>query len=396
MSPGNILMVVHSYCPADPRVRREAEALAAAGWGVDVLCLRDQGQLAKETVAGVRYLRLPLRRKRGGVARYAFEYGVLSILATIVAAWMNLFRGYRLVQAHNMPDFLIFCGLGPWLAGVPVLLDLHDPIPELYMSKFGFPRGAPLIRGLTWIEWASVHFANHALASTGAFRTRLVERGLPADKLTVLLNSPDPSLFRPNGDAPNDAAGVRLLFHGTVTERSGVDQAIRAAERVRERGIPLRFTILGDGDFLPRVREMVAEGDRATWCDVRGPIPLEDIPTEIAAADLGVVPNRSGAFSDLALPTRLFEYLRMKRPVIVSRSPAITDVFADEELLLFEPEDEDGLTDVLERAARDVEVRNHYVSVGGAVADRHRWEKEREVYLDVVSSLVAGASGNAR
>lgn len=389
-------MVVHSYCPADPRVRREAEALAAAGWGVDVLCLRNEGQPAKETVGGVRYLRLPLQRKRGGVARYAFEYGVLSVMATIVAAWMNLFRSYRLVQAHNMPDFLIFCGLGPWFAGVPLLLDLHDPIPELYMSKFGLARGAPLIRGLIWIEALSVRFANHALVASGAMCQRLVERGLPAERLTVLLNSPDPSLFRPAGEAPNATEGPHLLFHGTVTERSGIDQAVRAAERVRERGIPLRFTILGDGDYLPHVREMVTEGDRSAWCDVRGPIPLEDIPAAIADADLGVVPNRSGPFSDLALPTRLFEYLSMKRPVIVSRSPAITDLFAEDELLQFEPENEDELTDVLARAAQDVAVRNHYVEVGGEVTSRHRWEKEREVYLDVVASLVDASSGSAR
>ena len=62
---GNVLMVVHSYCPADPRVRREAEALAEDGWGVDVLCLKDEGQSWRETIRGVRYLRFPLRRRRG-------------------------------------------------------------------------------------------------------------------------------------------------------------------------------------------------------------------------------------------------------------------------------------------------------------------------------------------
>ena len=60
MTRGNVLMVVHSYCPADPRVRREAEALVEAGYGVDVLCLRDVGQAARETVGGVHYLRFPL------------------------------------------------------------------------------------------------------------------------------------------------------------------------------------------------------------------------------------------------------------------------------------------------------------------------------------------------
>ena len=392
MSRSRVLMVVHSYCPADPRVRREAEALAEAGWEVDVLCLRDKGQEARETIRGVRYLRLPLRRRRGGPLRYAFEYLALLALGLGTAVVLHGVRHYRLVQAHNMPDFLVFCGLIPWLTGVPVLLDLHDPIPELYMSKFGLRRGSPWIRALTAIEGISLRFADHALVATDAFRKRLLERGRDAGRLTVVLNSPDPRIFgarppRTNGSAPT------VLFHGTVTERSGVDCAVRAAERVRENGIPLRLVILGDGDFLPEVRRLVAEGDRGKWVDVRGSVPLDQVPDVIAECDLGVVPNRGGPFSELALPTRVFEVLTVGRAVVCSRSPAVRDLFREEDLLFFEPGDEADLARVLERALRDPELRSAIAARGAGVAASRQWEREKAVYLEVVASLVGDARG---
>ncbi|MFN8176429.1 MAG: glycosyltransferase family 4 protein [bacterium] len=394
MTKPRALMVVHSYCPADPRVRREAEALADAGWDVDVLCLRDRGQKGSETLRGVRYLRFPIRRRRGGALRYAFEYVALLLLGFAAAIVLHGRRRYRLVQAHNMPDFLVFCGIVPWATGVPVLLDLHDPIPELYMSKFSLPRTSPLIRVLTALEALSLRFADRALVATEAFRRRLVERRRDPERLTVVLNAPDPLLFHAVDPGPRQArpAAPVVLFHGTVTERSGVDLAIRAAERVRAGGTELRLVILGDGDFLPEVRRLVGEGNRATWVDVRGPVALEKVPEVIAACDVGLVPNRGGAFSELALPTRIFEVLSMGRPVVCARSPAILDLFDESDLMFFEPESEEDLARVLALALTDPDRRERCVAAGARVTSAHAWTHERRVYLDVVESLTGAAA----
>ncbi len=398
---GNVLMVVHSYCPADPRVRREAEALAEDGWGVDVLCLKNRGQSFRETIRGVRYLRFPLRRRRGGVVRYAFEYGALLVLGMAAAVVLHGARRYRLVQAHNMPDFLVFVGAVPWLTGVPMLLDMHDPIPELYRSKFGFADSAPLIRFLTAMEGVCVAFADHCLAATGAFRDRLIGRGRPAGKITVLLNSPDAKLFSPRPAAANVATAAAngsaptLLFHGTVTERSGVDCAIRAVERVRDDGVDARFIVLGDGDYLDEVRRLAAEGDRASWLDVRGGVPLDRVPDVIAGADLGVVPNRPGPFHDLALPTRILEYLAMEVPVVTARSPAVSALFGDDDLLFFQPGDEDDLVRALRQALGDGDCRRRCVENGARVAGAHAWDREKRIYLDVVTRLTSSARPSA-
>ena len=56
-------MLAHSYYEEDPRVRREAEALAAAGHGVDVFALRRPGDPGTVTIEGVVVHRLSVDRK---------------------------------------------------------------------------------------------------------------------------------------------------------------------------------------------------------------------------------------------------------------------------------------------------------------------------------------------
>jgi glycosyltransferase involved in cell wall biosynthesis len=202
-----------------------------------------------------------------------------------------------------------------------------------------------------------------------------------------LLNCPDERLFRPRAQDRASREGLRLLFHGTVTERSGVDLAFRAAEQVRKGGVNLRFLIVGEGDFLPRIRDAAKEGDRSEWIEVQGSVALEEIPEIIAKSDVGVIPNRPGPFHELALPTRLFEYLVMDRPVVIARSPAVSAIFSADELLEFEAGDEEDLARAIERAGRDPELRRQSAARGGKIARNHLWEKEKAIYLKVVDSL---------
>ena len=77
---------MHATYPADVRVRRQAETLAASGFEVHVICVRPLEKSAGfsecriDTVNGVTIHRLPLRKKRGTAFRYLFEFSALLLL----------------------------------------------------------------------------------------------------------------------------------------------------------------------------------------------------------------------------------------------------------------------------------------------------------------------------
>ena len=70
----NICILRHARYPECARVRKEVLALSEAGHSVDIICLREKGQPAREKDNNVRIFRIPLSHKRGHLFRYIYEY----------------------------------------------------------------------------------------------------------------------------------------------------------------------------------------------------------------------------------------------------------------------------------------------------------------------------------
>ena len=131
-----VAIVVHAIYPGDPRVRRQSDALIDAGHEVDVFGLRQPGEAADETDGAQRIVRLPLNRLFTGFAGHLAEYVAFTAMATWRLAREHRRRRYDLVQVATVPDFLGFAALPEKLGGVPLLLDLHEDMPEFFRDRF--------------------------------------------------------------------------------------------------------------------------------------------------------------------------------------------------------------------------------------------------------------------
>ena len=127
-----------------PRVIREAEAAVDGGFKVDFITLRRDGEPARESINGVEMIRLKQTRYRGGgVLRYMASYLEFFLRCFVRTSWLHLSRRYRVVHVNNMPDFFVFCAIVPKLLGAKVILDIHDPMPNTFASKFKGGRRQP-------------------------------------------------------------------------------------------------------------------------------------------------------------------------------------------------------------------------------------------------------------
>ncbi|MHC5053301.1 MAG: glycosyltransferase family 4 protein [Planctomycetota bacterium] len=390
-----VCMVVYSTYPADPRVRREAEALAEEGASVDVVCLRGEGERGLEDVRGVRVVRLPVGRSRGGALRYVWEWGLFIAMSFAVVSWLHLVRRYHVIHVHNMPDFLVASVLVPRFSGARLVLDLHDPTPEVFMTKYGIGAEHPLTRALAFLERSSIAVAHLVLTPNEAFRRLFVSRGCPAGKIAIVMNSPQESVFAPaegakagGGRRQRGRPGHVLMYHGTIVERHGLGTALAAVARLRRDVPEIEFRVFGDGDwvdeFKGRARELGLE-DRVRY---HGRVPLERIAAEIPSADAGVVPNRRTPFTEINLPTRIFEYLAMGRPVVAPRTRGVLDYFGEGDLFLFEPGDAAELADAMRRALFPSRMRTSVLARGRAIYLRHRWAVERGRFVRLYEQLL--------
>jgi glycosyltransferase involved in cell wall biosynthesis len=350
----SVAMLAHTCYMRDPRVRREAEALAAHGLEVHVISLAEQHGNGSRTpeprhavLNGVHIHRLPIRRQRGGALRYFYEYVMVAILGGLALARLHLRSKLRVVHVHNMPDLLVLAAVVPRLGGSMVILDVHDPMPELYMSWKHSPRSLT-VSLLRMQEKVSYAFADRIISVNESMRENLQAKGVPPPKISIINNFPDETLFplrEPPSSWPRNRDCLVLLYCGTVSEHYDLGLAVRAMARVAKE-IPVKLRILGEGNKLREVLELAATLAVDSVEHV-GLVPVDQVRSEMQNADVGLSCHRAGIFGDLYFSTKIVEYLTQGLPVLSPRTHTITKYLSDDCLFYYEPGSDEELADTL-------------------------------------------------
>ena len=394
-------VVLYSYYASDPRPRREAEALQLAGMDVDVISLRqDSREPGLEVLNGVRIHRVPLRRRRAGKMTYAIQYFSFLVSAFLLLSWWRLGRRYHLVHVHNMPDFLVFSALLPKILGARVILDLHDPMPELLVTIFGLNEKSLGVRLLKFLEKRSVAFADHVLTVNQACMEIFSARSCKPEKIQVLMNVPDERVFRYRacGDYRDrdPAQPFVVMFHGSIVERNGLDIAVEALRALRKNVPAAELWIYGaTTPFLTGVMNSVSQNGLRDAVRYLGPKTLDEIATAIQTCDVGVIPNRNNVFTEINTPTRIFEYLSLGKPVISPRAKGITDYFGPDDMIYFKLGDAADLARQLEFVYRHPAEARAVAARGQAVYKRECWSHARGKFLGRVGEMLS-ANGESK
>lgn len=389
-------VLLYSTYPADPRPRRAAEAMVEAGMEVDLFCLAEEdNEPAKEVVGGVNVFRFAMARKRAGKASYFWQYGRFLFASWRFVTFRDLRRKYDIVHVHNMPDFLVFAAVVPKLRGARVILDLHDPMPELMMAIYDLPAAHWMVKILRGLERWSIRTANLVLTPNITFRNLFIERGCPPRKIQIIMNSPRPDIFESAdiGDlrnGPRKPGTFRIMHHGLIAHRHGVDLLVEAVARASTQIPGVQLHIYGGRtaflDVVIKRAEDLAIADRVFY---HGPQSQAAIADAIRAADVGVIPNRRSSFTELNFPTRIFEYLALGCPIIAPSTRGICDYFSSSELIMFEPDDVASLHDAIVSVWQQPSRGSEHVVRGREVFARHRWAGEKERLIRLTGELVA-------
>lgn len=393
-----VAVVVFSHYPSDPRPRRAAETMAQLGMEVDVISLQQNADDARrETFNGVNILRMPVKHLRGGKLAYLFQYGAFIFVAFLLLAWRTLTRRYNLVHVHNMPDVLVFAALVPKLFGAKVILDLHDPMPELMMTIYGLERESRAVRLMKHLERWSIRFANVVFTVSTTFEKLFAARSCPAAKLRVVMNTPDEGIFSYRAAAP-EVPGERdatrpfvIMCHGALVERHGADLAVEALAIIRPAIPNAQLRIYGRRTaYVDRVMQKVQERGLQDAVQYLGGKKLEEIAQAIDECDLGIVPNRRSVFTEINTPTRIFEYLARAKPVVAPRSAGIEDYFGEDELVYFDLGDAADLARKMQYVFAQPRAVNEILHRGQKKYLRHRWTAERARLAGMVADLLPG------
>jgi glycosyltransferase involved in cell wall biosynthesis/peptidoglycan/xylan/chitin deacetylase (PgdA/CDA1 family) len=386
-----ICMVAYTTYEFDNRVRRYAEALVKRGDCVDVIAVSGRpDQPRQEQICGVTVYRIQNRDFNERHKR-TYAWRLLRFLwasSTFLARRHQQIR-YDLVHVHNMPDFLVFAAWYPKRTGAKVILDIHDIVPELFANKFKAKPDGLLVRLLKAIEKESAAYADHVIVANHLWYQKLISRSVPQEKCSVFLNHVDSSVFYTRRRTRTDDRIV-ILFPGSYQWHQGLDIAIKALARLRQRVPNAEFHLYGGGardtvDQLVSLAKDLGLNGSVKFC---GEVVLDRIAEVIANADLGVVPKRADSFGNEAYSTKIMEFMSQGVPVIVSRTKIDSFYFNEQVVRFFKSGDDQDLANAMMDLIEHPDLRQVLTANAYKYVELNSWNTKQGEYFKLVDGLL--------
>jgi glycosyltransferase involved in cell wall biosynthesis len=390
-------MLAHACYLTDPRIRREAESLAETGYEVHVISLSEESNGIPEpreaSIKGVHLHRLPVCKQRGNFLRYIYEYWATGVMGGLRLARLHFRCRLDVVHIHNMPDILVLAAIIPWLGGSKLILDIHDPMPELYMSQ-GHTPGSVVVRLLRFQERISCWLADSVISVNETMRENLRAKGVSDEKIFIVHNFPHQEYFQPcqpSGIWPRSPERLVLLYCGTVTEHYDLGLAVKAIARLAGE-IPIQLRIMGSGNRLSAVLDSACKLGIRSAIEVIGTVPIEKVAEEMRKADMGISCHRAGIFGDLYFSTKIVEYLTQGLPVLSPRTYTVNRYLPDDCMFYYEPGNEAALADAIRFVWRNpAEVLKRLAQAKPHLI-RLSWQAEKARYINFYRQLLGDAT----
>lgn len=404
------LVILTQYYPPEtgaPQNRLHALAQRLRAKGVDVEVLTAMPNYPKmeifEAYRGKRYLRedidgITVHRSRIYVRKSAGIFHRLLNYYSFV--WTSFWTGLRCLSDF---DFImvesppLFLGKSAWLLskikGARMIFNVSDLWPES-AEKLGLVTNKLFLKIATWLEEFLYRRAVIIAGQTQGIVRNISDR-FPQQKVHWLPNGVDPQFF--------DAAGVvsdwrermgygkgelLLLYAGIIGHAQGLEVVLKAAKRLQH--IPsVRFIILGHGpekENLMRIKKDLALNN----VDFLDAVGKKDIPQIVSSIDMAVVPLKKLPLFEGAIPSKIFENLALKKPLLLGVNGEAKVLFIDEAGagLHFEPEDDAALSLQVERVVNgEVSVKEMGERGRTFVMEKFNRNTIADEFLKVLESL---------
>ena len=343
------------FPPIDGRPYREAKSLIRNGHEVTLVCVRGEGQEEDDVIDGIR-----IRRVSSKALPY-FTYLSFGWPATAVVMSLRKER-FDVFHIHNPPDALVLASLhGKLFHGARVVMDFHDPVipgleqhPERYNRKSFW--------AARFWEMVSLRLSNKIIVVSDGSKDRLLAKGIPDSKITVLRNYVDLDIFDLDKASPQTIReryklGDKriILYTGTITPVRGLDVLIKSVAGLMQSRNNLALVIVGNesnySHELRSLAEKLGIGEDVLLLRWQ---PLEDIPNFMAAADACVLPRKYSYHTAITGNSNtLYQYMAMRKPIVATTLRSLTDFIDDSCAVLVPPDDPDAMANGLERILDD-------------------------------------------
>jgi glycosyltransferase involved in cell wall biosynthesis/predicted glycoside hydrolase/deacetylase ChbG (UPF0249 family) len=305
-------------------------------------------------------------------------------------------RPALLHAASDYPNALVALEIGRTLR-LPVVYEVRGFWEDSWLAKAG-GRAETTDRYRWWKEreLECMFAADRVVTLAQVMKERIVEQGVPAEKIVVIPNGVDKRMFTPmhRDSRLADQLGIEsntivLGCISTFSRYEGLEFLLEAVARLISRGQSVCALLVGDGEERSQLEAYATSLGISERTIFAGRIPHAEILSYYGLIDIFVVPRTTDRVSQFVTPLKPFEAMATGRAVIVSGVPALKEIVHDGVTgLVFTPEDSHHLAELAELLIVSQETRRELGQRASDWVREHRmWDSIGELYRELYQSM---------
>ncbi len=326
MAPAASLRLVHCYAQfvanqggTERQARAMCRALAARGHQVSVLTRKTSE--VEQVVAGVTiHARIwALDRVRSFGATY---------LSTAIYHLVRLGRRADVLHAHQLYLDAVAALIAGRILGLPIVAKMVGAGPGGDLDRLRRMAGGSVLLRL-------LHTLDAVIAPSQACRQELLAAGFSAERIHVIANGVDTSLFRPEpvlepSTRLSFGEGPAVIFTGRLIEAKGLLDLLEAWPSLLREVPDAHLVLVGSGPLEAELRRRAALPSLAGRVHLTGEVP--DVRPYLRAASAFAFPSWAEG-----LPNALLEAMAMGLPCVATDIRPIANAVTNGEEALLVP-----------------------------------------------------------
>ncbi len=391
-----ILILSQWYMPEPVRLLQElAQTLTQDGHEVSVLTGfpnypsgkiypgYKQRLFQREVLDGIPVVRVPLfpEHSHSGVLR-ALNYISFALSASLLGPLLlsrpDVIFVYHPPLTVGIPAYVL-----SRIWRVPFLYQIQDMWPE-HLSATGMLNNRRMLDWLGWFaKWIYARADAISVISPG-FRVNLVAKGVPSEKIHLIVNWVDLDTYHPDLSEPQLAEELGLankfniMFAGNIGKSQGLETVLDAAEVLQDL-TEVQFVLVGDGIALPQLRK---DAEVRGLDNIRflGHYPAEAMSGLYALADVLLVNLKDDPLFRITIPHKIFAYMASGKPILAAVAGDAADVVAELGAgIVCQPQDSEALASAVRQFVKMPETERQMMSKRGLTAVHQKYSRENLV-----------------
>lgn len=347
-----IAMFLDTPFPPDSRVENEAISLIKAGHKVHLFSLDYDGRKKRETINGIEVHRYKANRLTYKLSALAYTFPFFhrriksSIQSFIEEVQPDVLHIHDMVIAKAVMDVN---------KGLKVILDLHENRPEImrHYKHVTTGLGRLLIDIKRWEQEQNklIQRADKLILVTEEAKKVVVEQGLKSpDDIVVVPNTILPEVYLhyaiDSTIIDRFKGSYNVVYLGDTSYRRGTDTAIRSMKLLKEKVPNIKLILVGDSSIDEQLKQLVRKLDVEKYVAFEGWQDVSLFPSYVESSAICISPLKRNKHHDTTFANKLFQYMAMGKPVVVSNSTTQANVVQEEKCgLVFRADDERELAD---------------------------------------------------